>query len=1059
MPRDTGYLPALGDGLVFVGCEHNGALLALDAQTGRETWRFYTNGPLRLAPVVNGKRVYMGSDDGYLYCLDTSGRLLWKILGGPSQRRVIAHDRLISAWPITAGPLVSQGKLYFVAGYWPVDRIYVYSADATTGKILWRSDAAEFRPDRRIRLVDGKLLIDGHNSRAVLEAATGRVLQEKMPKAPPLVRPQLERLPGNLTGWKQDGRILVAGTTEGVCGYSRDQPTEQRTEGGNVTGPSPSPRQSNPIAESLLKAVPVRKGYCLVAGLTDGALVEGLLASTELHIVAVDPSAKKVDRIRRKLDSQHLFASHRLEILVGDLAGGSWPPYFADLITTEYSTNSPGRPESELLNKTILRSLRPYGGIAAVREGEQWALSRRDAAPEGAADWPQEFCNQANTLASADELVKAPLGVLWYGGLAADARFYFDGKVDHQSGHGLNPQPVPAEIVQGRMILQGPGLLAAVDIYTGRVLWERPLPKMYTFGGAGGGLGIHSKKHKRPWDYPPALEFEVQPTQRCRASGFNMVSLPEGIYIAAAKTLKRFDPATGELLSQWNSPAEDLCWGGLRASGSFLLATLFRPQDLAEAQAGHDGNGGDWAGDRMPMVQLVALNRYSGKILWSRQAQWGFLNRSGIAIGDARVYCLDLLTPKVQAKLQQAGRTFPDVPPTLYALDLTTGRQLWSFPLDVYVQNLVYSQQKDLLVVPCRNLVEWDQDRWVDRSLDVRRGKRNKNAPGKMRALQGANGRVVWEVEEAAYHTPQILLGHLLIDRWGFPYDLNTGKRHQRTSPLTGLLEPWSFRKGGCNHLVACQNLVTWRTAFYDLSRGAGVLKLSGMDAGCSPTLLPAGGVLNIPNFGTHHKRNRMTAMALIHTPENQLWTNYVTSREKPPIPQEPDWIQHGGWNFGAPGDRLSSDGTLWLQVNARQRAGLSIGPKNQTFWYQQPLGETGSAVASSGLLGASQLTIPLTHTSKTPPRQTQLYTVRLFFSEPEHTKPGQRIFSVSVEGKTVLKELDIFKQAGGADKPLVLEFAAVEVTGPLEIQLSPKQGQTLLCGVELILDDPSQDE
>ena len=189
---------------------------------------------------------------------------------------------------------------------------------------------------------------------------------------------------------------------------------------------------------------------------------------------------------------------------------------------------------------------------------------------------------------------------------------------------------------------------------------------------------------------------------------------------------------------------------------------------------------------------------------------------------------------------------------------------MWHFPLDVYVQNIVYSQAKDLLLVPCRNLKEWQQDKWVDLSIDIRRGKRNKNAAGKWRALQGKDGKVVWEGAEAAYHSPHIVLGELIIDRHGYSYDLNTGERHLRVSEKTGQPEEWNFKKGGCNHLIACEHLVTWRCAYYDLEQHESV-RLTGMDAGCSPTLIPAGGVLNIPNFGTHHKRNRMTAMALVH--------------------------------------------------------------------------------------------------------------------------------------------------------------------------------------------------
>jgi len=309
-------------------------------------------------------------------------------------------------------------------------------------------------------------------------------------------------------------------------------------------------------------------------------------------------------------------------------------------------------------------------------------------------------------------------------------------------------------------------------------------------------------------------------------------------------------------------------WGSVRVSGKTLVVTLFRPQDIADAQAGYDGNGGDWAGDRMPMSHLVAVDRHSGELRWKRDANWGFLNRSGICAGGGRVYCVDLLTENIYAKYQEAGRKFPNVPPTLYAFDLATGKEVWNYPLDVYVQNIAYSESRDLLLAPCRNLKEWRDGNWVDLSIDIRRGKRDKNAAGKWRALRGATGEIVWEEADAAYHSPHILLGELIIDRHGYSYDLNTGKRHLRTLG-TGEQEEWNFKKGGCNHLIACENLVTWRCAYYDLENHRSV-KLTGMDAGCSPTLIPAGGVLNVPNFGTHHKRNRMTAMALVHVGKSE---------------------------------------------------------------------------------------------------------------------------------------------------------------------------------------------
>jgi outer membrane protein assembly factor BamB len=802
-------------------------------------------------------------------------------------------------------------------------------------------------------------------------------------------------------------------------------------------------------AEALLAAAGLREGWALVVGLRDGALVEGLLRTSNLHVVAVEADAARADLVRRSLDGRGLFDTHRLSVFTAGAAEAGLPPYFASLICSETDGALP---------EAALRSLRPYGGVAAARIDGRLNLHRRDGPLPGSADWIHEFVDEGNTLASRDKLVKAPLGLLWYGGPAADTRLYFDGEIDHQSGHGLNPQPSPAQIIEGRMILHGPGVMAAFDIYTGRKLWETPLPKVYTFGGAGGGLGIHSKNHSKPWEHPEALKFEVPPAHRCRASGFDYVSVADGVYIGAATKCIRLNPADGKVLSEWKVPlpgGEMLCWGALRVNGDLLIAAAFRPQDLIDAQAGHDGNGGDWAGDRMPMKHILVMDRHSGKLLWHRTAVWGFLNRA-IAVGNDRLYCADLLLETSHEKFTEAKRPLPKSEPIrIHALDLRTGKELWSRNLDVQIKVLHYSKARDLLVAACRNLVEWKDGAWVDLSKDVRRGTRNRNAVGRMRGIRGADGSTVWEVADAPYFDPHIILDDLIIDRDGITYNLLTGKRHERPSRITGLPETWSFKKSGCNHLVACEGMVTWRTAFYDLAGGGGVMPLKGMDAGCSPTLLPAGGVLSIANFGTHHKRNRMTAMAMVHTPENDLWTTYESSEPpgKAGAAPQPQPIRRIGYNLGAPGDRVSADGVVWLDVGSKTAPGVTVQPADAK-WFEFHPSRTGSWIASSGVIGAAEISLPtVTPAPKKPAAAgaARKYTVRLHFVEPEGRKPGERVFSVALEGKVVLTDLDVVKEAGAPNRPLVREIQGVEIAGNLEIRLTAAAGATVLCGVELI--------
>ena len=57
-------------------------------------------------------------------------------------------------------------------------------------------------------------------------------------------------------------------------------------------------------------------------------------------------------------------------------------------------------------------------------------------------------------------------------------------------------------------------------------------------------------------------------------------------------------------------------------------------------------------------------------------------------------------------------------------------------------------------------------------------------------------------------------------------------------------------------------------------------------------------------------------------------------------------------------------------------------------------------------------------------------YTVRLHFAETFEgiIGEGQRVFSVSINGKTVLEDLDLYREVGW-QKPVVKEFKNVAVT------------------------------
>jgi hypothetical protein len=80
-------------------------------------------------------------------------------------------------------------------------------------------------------------------------------------------------------------------------------------------------------------------------------------------------------------------------------------------------------------------------------------------------------------------------------------------------------------------------------------------------------------------------------------------------------------------------------------------------------------------------------------------------------------------------------------------------------------------------------------------------------------------------------------------------------------------------------------------------------------------------------------------------------------------------------------------------------------------------------------------------------------YTVKLYFCETfeDITAEGQRVFNVKV-GDQELKNFDIFKEAGGADKPLIKTFKNVVVTdGKLKITFEAGEQSPEINGIEII--------
>jgi hypothetical protein len=88
------------------------------------------------------------------------------------------------------------------------------------------------------------------------------------------------------------------------------------------------------------------------------------------------------------------------------------------------------------------------------------------------------------------------------------------------------------------------------------------------------------------------------------------------------------------------------------------------------------------------------------------------------------------------------------------------------------------------------------------------------------------------------------------------------------------------------------------------------------------------------------------------------------------------------------------------------------------------------------------------TYTVKTPPG---LYRVILHFAETWHRQAGKRVFDVTLNGRTVIEDLDVFQAADGRPLAAVVHEAQTTSYGQITIGFKGKVGMPLINGIEII--------
>ncbi len=750
---------------------------------------------------------------------------------------------------------------------------------------------------------------------------------------------------------------------------------------------------------ALVGAAEKTNGYCLYVGVENEAVLEALVDLTDFHIFVIDDDPKLVDRLRRHYVARGDYGE-RIVARVGDFETLRFSPYFASLVVCDKSELA-GPQDVQAIYSTV----RPYGGALVFRDKpvedvqqaakklekaevsrvDGYTIVKRQGALVGSANWTHEFGDAANSLMSQDNLVKAPLGLLWYGGPSSDGSLFFD----------RHDWPPSAQIIDGRMFFQGPATFAAVDVYTGQMLWKLPLP-----------TGV-SPGRRSNWG----------------SHGFHFVALSDGVYLAFPEKCVRIDPDSGEVLNEFRL-AEAGDWGKIRIIDDKMVVPVFRPTEGSKEQ--------------LP-TKLVALNRYSGEIVWEVESETGF---SLVSMANDKVFVYEGKLAGLyvgDSKERRRGIPVPQSKTTVKSLDLNTGLVNWQRPTEYAGSWLTYSAKHDVLLMSNKEGVN---------------------------ALSGKDGAQLWSKRSDGegfrghpenYWDKVIVWDDWIIDQRGpgKSYDVRTGDEIVRINPITGTESDWQFTKVGhhCNYAIANPHMMTFRAAsagFCNIETGE-TSRLNGFRSGCRNSLIPANGILNAPNFGygCTCSYSLFTSLAMVHIPDDVNYWSYSRYDE------EIDEVKQVGINFGAPGDRRDDAGTMWLDYpnvgGPSPKLKIELKAADPQYFRLHPSqirGEGTNWVNASGVEGVQSVLISVGK----PESETRTFDLKFYFAEPTPELAKARKFGLFVQGNKVLEDFDLMAEAQGARRGVVRTVKGVRAKEKIIVDFEANSSVPLLSGIEISL-------
>ena len=922
-----------------------------------------------------------------------------------------------------------------------------------------------------------------------------------------------------------DGRLYVSTDNGSIYCFEENKKSKSKDI---QTDMNPEPykkdRRSSlyeSAAETIIEKTGVKEGYCLVLDCGTGQLAFELARRTDLKIIGIERDPKKVKKAKDLLDRAGLYGS-RIVVEPWDLS--ALPDYFANLIVSDkimISGKIQGSPEE------IFRVLKPYGGVVcfgqpadAAKRGSSlkiqnllpWMKKFDGSEPDvmkcnglwatiirgelkGAGSWTEQYGNPQNTACSGDELVKGPLGILWYGEPGSEKIL---------DRHSKAASPVSLD---GRLFIQGEEVIMAYDAFNGTQLWEKEIPGAIRARADvdGGNLkvtgdGLYVAAHDKCYRLNPAtgetrIVFETPAASTDSTYRWTYVSFTDNILLGArGKPLNRdfFDfydllveneewkndttaipPKYRDyyrnLVEQYPVPDERV-WLDFKRSGNpwramadFPVWELYRPSKDALTE------------NMMSSDKIFAMNPETGEIIWEHEGRR--IAHITITSGDGCLFFTESdisaqqkeraisdrkkLTQEGSYELSNEGKIAEeDIDARIViALDVATGKKLWERPLDLTGcgGDGVATAYHDGVLLFFGSSGTHDAWRFQNASLTWRR----------LTALSAKNGDVLWS-RPINYNARPVIVGNRIFIE-PRACDLHTGEIMMRSHPITGEQVPFEYLRPGhtCAVTSASANMLFYRsssTAIYDFEKDRGLTLFGSIRPSCWINMIPANGVLLFPEGSAgctcsfplrcsvvlKHKENR-----------SQPYTVFITHGAM-------TMAKHFAINLGAPADIKDEDGNVWfgypnpkteylqnhypnygVKFDLQDTVLSGMGYFCSDFKNTTIEGSNRPYLFSSGCLGLIQCKIPLI--DDIFGEEPGVYTVRLGFSAPSGDKLGQRVFDITLQGNPVIENFDVRKDAGSPNKAVIKEWRGIPVENDLVVDLSSRNPNPTLREAPII--------